>query len=83
MVAGGFAMDCFCLEEERTQKEREEETNKNKKELKNDKEIILGKLYIWSLSFIPYFNLASNFSIVSIWFLTFQCRVDLVLAIIF
>ena len=41
------------------------------------------KLHIWSLSFIGYFNLVPNLSIVSIWSLTFQYRVNLVLTIIF
>ena len=38
---------------------------------------------IWSLSFILYFNLVDIFSIVSIWFLTFQCRINLVSVVIF
>ena len=38
---------------------------------------------IWSLSFILYFNLVDIFSIVSIWFLTFQYRVNLVSVVIF
>ena len=41
-----------------------------------------GKLYIWFLSFISYFNLVRNFSIVSIWSLIFQCYVNLVFIII-
>ena len=44
---------------------------------------IMGKLHIWSLSYTPYFNLVSNFLIVSIWFLTFWCCVNLVSVIIF
>ena len=43
----------------------------------------LGKLRIWSLFYTPYFNLVPNFSIVSIWSLTFQYHVNLVLTIIF
>ena len=31
----------------------------------------MGKLLIWSLSFIIYFNLIPNILIVLIWFLTF------------
>ena len=43
----------------------------------------LDKLRIWSLSYTPYFNLVSNFSIVSIWSLIFQYSVNLVPTIIF
>ena len=42
-----------------------------------------GKLHIWSLFYTSYFNLVSNFSIVSIWSLTFQYCVNLVFTIIF
>ena len=35
-----------------------------------------------SLTFTPYFNLVHNFSIVSIWSLTFQCRFNLVSTVI-
>ena len=42
-----------------------------------------GKLHIWSLSYTPYFNLVPNFLIVSIWSLTFQYRVNLVLTVNF
>ena len=42
----------------------------------------MGKLHIWSLSYIPYFNLVFNLSIVSIWPLTFQCHVNLVFVVI-
>ena len=44
---------------------------------------IMGKLYIWSLFYTPYFSLVSNLLIVSIWFLTFRCRVNLVSVIVF
>ena len=37
----------------------------------------------WSLSLIIYFNLVLNISIVSIWSLTFQSRVNLVYVIIY
>ena len=43
----------------------------------------MGKLHIWSLSYTPYFNLVPNISIVSIWFLSFQCCINLVLTILF
>ena len=43
----------------------------------------LGKLRIWSLSYTPYFNLVPNLLIVSIWSLTFQYRVNLVLTVNF
>ena len=46
-------------------------------------EFFLDKLRIWSLSYTPYFNLVSNFSIVSIWSLIFQYSVNLVPTIIF
>ena len=41
-----------------------------------------GKLHTWSLFFTPYFNLVHNFSIMLIWFLTFQCCVNLVIVVI-
>ena len=44
---------------------------------------MMGKVYIWSLSFTLYFNLVSNFLIVSIWSLIFQYYVNLVTSIIF
>ena len=43
----------------------------------------LGKLHIWFISYIIYFNLVPNLLIVSIWSLTFQYRVNLVLTINF
>ena len=43
----------------------------------------MDKLCFWSLTYIPYFNLIHNLSIVSIWSLTFQCRVNLVPTVIF
>ena len=43
----------------------------------------MGKLCFWSLSYIPYFNLILNLSIVSIWFLAFQYCVNLVHVVIF
>ena len=42
----------------------------------------MGKLCILSLSFTPYLNLVLNLSIVSIWYLNFQCHVNLVSSII-
>ena len=45
--------------------------------------IFKGKLRIWPLSYTPYFNLIYNFSIVSIWSITFQYRANLVITIIF
>ena len=44
---------------------------------------IKGKLRIWFISCTPNFNLAFNFLIVSIWSLTFQYRVNLVLTVNF
>ena len=41
-----------------------------------------GKLCVLSLSFISYFNLISNLSIILISSLTFQCYVNLVFAVI-
>jgi len=43
----------------------------------------LGKVRIWSLSYTTYFNLVHNLLIVSIWFITFQYRVNLVSVVIF
>ena len=43
----------------------------------------MDKVYILLLFFTLYFNLVSNFLIVSIWFLIFQCYVNLVTSIIF
>ena len=43
----------------------------------------MGKLCVWSLFFTSYFNLIPNLLIVSIWFLTFPCCVNLFLVIIF
>ena len=45
-------------------------------------DLFKDKLHIWSLSFILYFNLVSNLSIVLIWSLTFLCCVNLVLTVI-
>ena len=45
--------------------------------------LIKGKLHFLSLSYTLYFNLILNFSIMLIWYLTFQYRVNLVTAIIF
>ena len=45
--------------------------------------LFLGKLRIWSLSFTLDFKIVLNLSIVSNWSLTFQCRVDLVSAVIY
>ena len=45
--------------------------------------ILLGKLHFLSLSYIPYFNLILNISIVSIWSLTFQYHVNLIPTVIF
>ena len=42
----------------------------------------MGKLRIWSLSYVPYFNLVFNLSIMSIWSLTFRYRVNLVSVVI-
>ena len=42
-----------------------------------------GKLYIWSLSYVPYFNLISNLPIMSIWSLSFLNHINLVLTVIF
>ena len=42
----------------------------------------MGKIRIWSLSFIPYFNLVSNLSIMSIYSVTFQYCINLVSTII-
>ena len=42
----------------------------------------MGKLCILFLSFTPYLNLVLNLSILSIWFLNFQCHVNLVPSII-
>ena len=42
----------------------------------------VDKLYIWSLSFTLDLNLIPNLSIVSNWSLTFQYRVNLILAVI-
>ena len=39
------------------------------------------KLHIWNLSFTPYFNLVSNISIVLIWSLAFQYRINFVLTV--
>ena len=44
---------------------------------------ILDKRRIWSLSFILYFNLVHNLSIVLIWSLIFQWLVNLVSTVIF
>ena len=44
---------------------------------------IMGKLRIWFLSYTPYFNLVPNILIVSIWSLTFQYCVNLVLTVNF
>ena len=41
-----------------------------------------GKLYRWFLSLTLYVNLVSNLSIISIWSLTFQCRINLILIVI-
>ena len=43
----------------------------------------MDKLRIWSLSYTSYFNLVFNLSIVSIWSLTFQYHVNLVIIVIF
>ena len=43
----------------------------------------MDKLRIWSLSYAPYFNLVFNLLIVSIWSLTFQYHVNLVIIVIF
>ena len=43
----------------------------------------MDKLCIWSLSYTSYFNLVFNLSIVSIWSLTFQYHVNLVIIVIF
>ena len=40
--------------------------------------IYMGKLRFLSLSYIPYFNSIPNISIMSIWFLAFQYRFNLV-----
>ena len=42
----------------------------------------MGKIRIWSLFFIPYFNLISNLSIMSIYSVTFQYCINLVSTII-
>ena len=42
----------------------------------------MGKIRIWSLFFIPYFNLVSNLSIMSIYSVTFQYCINLVSTII-
>ena len=44
--------------------------------------ILQGKLCVWSLSFIQYFNLIHSFSLELIWSLTSQCHVNLILAIL-
>ena len=43
----------------------------------------MGKLCIWSLSYTPYFNFFPDLLIVSIWPLTFQYHVNLVLIVNF
>ena len=45
--------------------------------------IFMDKLRICSSSYTPYFNLVFNLSIVSIWSLTFQYHVNLVIIVIF
>ena len=44
--------------------------------------ILQGKLCVWSLSFIQYFNLIHSFSLELIWSLTSQCHVNLIHAVI-
>ena len=38
----------------------------------------MGKICIWSISFTPYFNLVSNFSIVLIWSMSLSFRWKLI-----
>ena len=43
----------------------------------------MGKLRIWFLSYILYFNLIPNLLIMSIWFLNFYYHINLIPIIIF
>ena len=63
--------------------ERERENNHFSSKNVRDNNKKLGKLRFWSLSYIPYFNLIPNLSVVSIWSLTFEYYINSVSTIIF